>query len=114
MLFKFLFLKKKSFPIVASEHLPFLKGSAVIQKAPDTLSCLVSNPRFSKEVQISFFGGIPLRQIHPVLELRKKIMWISMPSSKKGADIISRSCSGAGYLWAALSSINDAKSVGLF
>src|SRR5512132_3735916 len=44
--------------------LPFLHGAEVLQKAPDTLTCLVDR---SGEVRISFFGVPGLEQVREPL-----------------------------------------------
>ena len=58
------FFSKESFiPDQLYKNITYLKNAEIIQKAQNTLTCLV--PIQNTVVKVSFFGGIDLKQINP-------------------------------------------------
>jgi hypothetical protein len=50
-------------PLTLRDQIPYLKDQAILQEAPDTLTCEVSTA--AGTVKISFFGGLTLQQVDP-------------------------------------------------
>lgn len=58
------FFSKKSFdPDRLRNQIPYLKSAQTSEISKDTLTCFAKTPGSDKEVKISYFGGLPLRQI---------------------------------------------------